>query len=112
MQINDVERGFLFATALVVFDLVLGFAAALLLPPISASAVAGSAAFLEMGVLLVAGGCLMARQPLQNKDRYTEDGSASTTWRIATIGKQLLLSAMILFLYIAILSVATVFSIF
>jgi hypothetical protein len=112
MQATEVERGFLFATALMAFDLVIGFAASVLFPPTIASTVAGGAAFLEVGVLLVTGGCLMSRQPIQNKDRYTEDGSISKAWRIALIGRQLLITALIVFLYTALLAVATLLSLF
>jgi hypothetical protein len=112
MRAEEVERGFLFAIALMAFDLIIGFAASILFPPTIASTIAGGAAFLEVGVLLITGGCLMSRQPIQNKDRYAADGSISNAWRIALIGRQLLITALIVFLYTALLGVATILSLF
>jgi hypothetical protein len=112
MLSKELERGILFSTALMLLNLVVGFFAALIAPSVLASTVATGAAFLELGLLLIIGGCLMSRQPIQNKDRYTEDGSITRQWRIALIGKQMLATAAFLFLYSAILTTATVFSIF
>lgn len=109
---RDLERGFLLATALMILNLVVGFAAAIFAPPTIASGVAGGAAFLEVGVLLIAGGCMMSRQPLENKGRYTEDGNITTAWKIALIGRQMLLAAIILFLYSAVVALAGILSIF
>jgi len=109
---RDLERGLLIATALMILNLVIGLAAAILTPPTLASTVASGGAFLEVGVLLVAGGCMMSRQPLQNKDRYTENGSISTAWRIALIGRQMLLAAIILFLYSALVAIAGILLLF
>ncbi len=109
---QDLERGFFLATALMILNLVVGLAAAIFAPPTIASSVAGGGAFLEVGVLLIGGGCMMARQPLENKDRYTEDGNITTAWKIARIGRQMLLASVILFLYAALVAVAGVLSLF
>ena len=109
---KELERGFLFATALMVLNLVVGFAAATFAPPILASAVAGGGAFLELGILLIVGGCMTARQPLENKDRYSEDGNITTAWRVALIGRRMLVTALVLFLYAAVVALASVLSLF
>jgi predicted phage tail protein len=112
MLMKDLERSLILATSLMALNLVVGFSVAVLAPPILTSTVAGGGAFLEIGLLLIVGGCLMARQPLENKGRYTEDGNISTAWRIALIGRQMLLAAFILFLYAAVLAVAGIVVLF
>jgi len=112
IQIQELERSFLLAIALMALNLVVGFTAAIFAPPTLASTIAGGGAFLEIGLLLIVGGCMMARQPLENKDRYAEDGSVTNAWRIALIGKQMLITAFILFLFAAAVAFAGVLSIF
>ncbi len=46
--------------------------------------------FLEFGIMLVIGGCFMAREPLHEEDRYNEHGEARLAWRVALVGQQLL----------------------
>jgi len=109
---RDLERGLLFATALMALNFAVGFAAATFAPPVLASTVAGGGAFLELGLLLIVGGCMMSRQPLENKGRYNEDGNVTTAWKMALIGRQMLLTALILFLYAAIVALASFLSLF
>ncbi len=51
---------------------------------------------LEFGIFLVLGGCLMARQPLRDEDRYDADGQPVLSWRWAIIGKKLLIASVFL----------------
>jgi hypothetical protein len=95
-----------------ILDLVVGFTVAVLAPPLLTSTVAEAGAFFEVGLLLIVGGCLMARQPLENKGRYTEDGTITSAWRIALIGRQMLLAALILFLYAAIVALGGIVVLF
>jgi heme A synthase len=112
MQTEDLERPFLLAIALIALDLVVGFTTAVFAPPILTSTVAGGGAFLEVGLLLIIGGCMTARQPLENKNRYTEDGRVTSAWRIALIGRQMLLTALILFLFTVVVATAGFLSLF
>lgn len=63
--------------------------------------VASNLLFLEFGGSLVLGGCLMARQPLENEKRYNEQGEAVASWRWALRGRLLLVMAVFLLLYAA-----------
>lgn len=96
---DDLERGLLYATLLMSLNITIGFVATLAtsLPLIAYAA--GTGALIELGLMLIVGGCLMSRQPLQESGRYNEDGTHTSSWRMAIIGRRLLISAVILLLY-------------
>ena len=93
-------------------NLLVGFVSALATQTILISTVAGGGAFLEFGLLLVIGSCLMSKQPIENRDRYTPDGGHTTSWRMALIGRQMLIAALILFLYSVAVSLAAMYFVF
>jgi hypothetical protein len=99
MVAGEIQQSFLLATFLMLLDVVLGVAVSIILQNPMMSNVAAICAFIEIGVLLVVGGCLMARQPLDTEDRYTSDGTPTPGWRIALIGRRLLITAVFLFPY-------------
>lgn len=101
---GEIQQAFLLATFLVLLDLVFGVAVSIIAQAPLVSYVAASGAFIEIGVALVVGGCLMARQPLDTEDRYTSDGTPTSGWRIALIGRRLLITAAILFPYAGFIS--------
>ncbi|MFW9887639.1 MAG: hypothetical protein ACFFER_05615 [Candidatus Thorarchaeota archaeon] len=101
---GEIQQSFILATFLLLFDVVLAVAVSIIAQAPIVSYVAASIAFIEIGVLLVVGGCLMARQPLDTKDRYTSDGTPTYGWRIAVIGRRLLVAAVFLFPYAGLLS--------
>lgn len=104
---HDLERGLLLATCLMSINLVIGFAVTITTQRLQTSAIAGDGGFIEFGVLMIVGGCLMSRQPLHDSGRYTKDGEPTSAWRMARIGKQLLYAGVILFVYVAILSLSS-----
>lgn len=55
----------------------------------------------EFGVMFILGGCLMARQPLKDEDRFDKEGTMVRSWRYTIIGKKLLFSAFLLFIFAA-----------
>lgn len=101
---GEIQQAFLLATFLVLLDLVLGVAVSIIVQAPLISYVFASSAFIEIGVLLVVGGCLMARQPLDTEDRYTSDGTPTSGWRIALIGRRLLIAAVLLFPFAGLIS--------
>ncbi|MFX0108029.1 MAG: hypothetical protein ACFE7R_07085 [Candidatus Hodarchaeota archaeon] len=103
---RDFERGLLVATGLMLIITVVALISAIAIPEILFSQIAAGGGILGMGLLLIVGGCLMARQPMRDEDRFNPDGSASTQWKMALIGRQLLFAALILFLYGMLLSIA------
>ncbi len=93
------------ATVIAVADILVAFIIYLLNPAISVFTTASNFLLLEFGVLLVLGGCLMARQPLKDKDRYDDDGTPTRAWRYAQNGQKILLTSV----FVLVLSIAFVF---
>ncbi|RLI55725.1 MAG: hypothetical protein DRP09_08755 [Candidatus Thorarchaeota archaeon] len=106
---DDLERGVLYGTLLMSIDVMVGFFATLALQAPLISYVTGVGGTIEFGLLLVAGGCLMSRQPLQESGRYNEDGTHTASWRMALIGRRLLFTAVIVLVYLMILGLASLF---
>jgi len=50
---------------------------------------------IEFAVMLMVGGCMMARQPLNDEARYDEDGTPVLAWRAALFGRGLLLTGVL-----------------
>lgn len=69
--------------------------------PFQVFGVASNLLFLEFGGSLVIGGCLMARQPLEDEKRYNEQGEAVASWRWALRGRLVLVMAVFLLVYAA-----------
>ncbi len=103
MWIEDLEKGLMYSAVLMVINLGVGFAATLVLQEPLMYFTASSLAFIELALMLILGGCLMARQPLDNKDRYDSDGNFTKEWKMFRLGRQFLLAAILLFLYMIIL---------
>ena len=106
---TDFERGMIIGTGLMIANLLVGLIATIILATPMTSTIAGGAAFLEMGLLLIIGGCLMSRQPLKDEDRYNEDGSPRPSWKIAIIGRRMIFAGIFLFTYAAIISIISLF---
>ena len=87
MQDGELEQASLIATALMAVNLLVGFVTALITQTILISSVAGGGAILEFGLLLITGACLMSREPLEDKDSFTDDGSYSIVWNMALLGR-------------------------
>ena len=51
----------------------------------------------------------MSRQPLENKDRYNDDGTLTRAWRMALFGQRLLVAALFLLLYLIAVSIAGIY---
>jgi hypothetical protein len=93
-------------------NITIGFFATLVASLPLIAYVAGTGALIELGLMLVAGGCLMSRQPLQESGRYNEDGTATSAWKMAVIGRRLLLGALILLLYSMIIGLVSIYLVF
>ncbi|MCJ7818079.1 MAG: hypothetical protein MUP60_04450 [Candidatus Thorarchaeota archaeon] len=106
---KDLERGMIFATGFMIINLLIGFIATIVLATPMTGSVSAGGAFLEMGILLMIGGCLMSRQPLKDDDRHTEDGSPTSAWKMALIGRQIIFTGFFLFLYAGIITIISIF---
>lgn len=60
--------------------------------------------FLGTGIFLMLGGCLYARQPLDDEMKYKDDGTPTPSWQRALFGVRLMIASVFLFLYGLLLS--------
>jgi hypothetical protein len=88
-----------FASLIAVFDIVLALVGFLANPNVLVLYTASNFLLLEFAILLIMGGCMAAREPLQDEDKYDEDGTPSTGHRMASIGKKMLLTSVFVLLY-------------
>jgi len=105
LWIQDLERGLLLATGIMTINIIIGFIATILSQSLQISMITGTLGFLELGVFLIIGGCLVSRQPLNDLARYKEDGEPTSTWKRTRLGRQLLFAAFVLFLYVGAISI-------
>ena len=99
MLIRDLQRGLLVATLYTTLLVALGLIATLILQAPAFSNTVSAGSFLGSGISLLVGACLMSRQPLRDEDRLKPDGSHTFSWRMALIGKQLMIAALFILLY-------------
>ena len=99
MQASSYFRGLLLAVFIIFVNIAGSLVFWLLNGVYYPSDFVGLIASLEAGVLLVLGGCLASRQPLHDKDSLNPDGTPTRSFRIGTIGKQLLYCALFTFLF-------------
>jgi hypothetical protein len=99
-QLNQmIAEIMIFTSFLIVIDLILTLIISIAAQiPFSIFTVA-SLMIPEFGGMFILGGCLMARQPLKDEERFDEDGNMVRSWRYAILGKKLLYSAFFLFIF-------------
>lgn len=87
------------ATVLAVIDIA-GSLVVLIFNP-SSSIFGNTAAllFIEFASMLVLGGCMMAREPLDDDKKYDKKGSPVSSWRIALMGRRILLGGLFAFVF-------------
>jgi hypothetical protein len=93
-----------FSGALATMDIIIGIPVSAALGTGQVLMVASNLLFFEFGVMLVVGGCLMARQPLKDNKTRDEDGSSPQTLRLHQRGMQILLMAVFTMTFSVLLS--------
>ena len=78
------------ASILAVVDVLVAFLGQLIISEMSVFHTASTLLLFEFAVMLILGGCLMARQPLEDEKRFDADGNPVPAWRMAIIGKKIL----------------------
>lgn len=94
-----VQRGLLIATLLMSLIVVVSLTASVIAQVSLFGYLVGVFSFLGTGLLLILGGCLYARQPLEDEKRHKADGSPAPSWRRAQLGLRLMIASLFLFLY-------------
>lgn len=87
------------SSVIVVVDLLLGFILLFAFAGVSVFLIVSNALTVEFGGMLIVGGCLMARQPLVDEQRYDSSGKPTTAWRHAVVGRQVLVSSVFVLLF-------------
>ena len=95
---REILESLTYSSFLAVIDIAIGFILFLLNNEVSVFYTTANFLILEFGVFLILGGCLLSRQPLEDEKRYNETGEPVTTWKLAMIGKKLLISSVFLIL--------------
>jgi len=96
---RDILESLTLSSILAVFDVLIGLLLFLFNNEVSVFYTAANFLILEFGALLILGGCLMSRQPLEDEKRYDESGQPVTTWKLALIGKKLLITSLFVVLF-------------
>jgi hypothetical protein len=96
---NALKRGFMWGTVLTAFVLVAGLIASLIVQAMVLFYIIGILTFLGSGILLLLGGCLFSRQPLDDEKRHDSDGNPTPVWKRSLLGLHLMTTAIILFFY-------------
>ncbi len=78
------------AAIFAVVDILIAFLTLVVLGDVSVFYIVSNLLFFEFAGMLVVGGCLMARQPLEDDKRYDDDGVPVASWRAALIGRKIL----------------------
>ncbi|MFW9927501.1 MAG: hypothetical protein ACFFDM_12180 [Candidatus Thorarchaeota archaeon] len=112
MWIEDLEKGLMYSAVLMVINLGVGFAVTLVLQEPLMYFIASGLAFIEIALLLILGGCLMARQPLDDRNRYDSDGNFTKEYKMFRLGRQFLLASVLLFLYMIVLGPISLYLVF
>ncbi|MFX0054558.1 MAG: hypothetical protein ACFFAX_06650 [Promethearchaeota archaeon] len=96
---NALKGGLVWGTVLTALILSTGVVASLIAQAMVFFYIAGVLTFLGSGILLLLGGCLFARQPLDDEKRLESDGTPTSVWKRALLGLDLMVAAIFLFLY-------------
>ena len=94
-----IRAGVVLATLIMAIIAVIGLISSLFLQTFIFGYLVGILTFLGTGLLLLLGGCLFSRQPLDNETRYDIDGTPVPSWRRALLGLRLMMTSIFLFLY-------------
>ncbi len=78
------------ASVLAVLDILLALLLLAAFGNVSVFHMASNFLFMEFAGMLIIGGCLMAREPLEDSKRYDDNGNPVMSWRAALKGRKLL----------------------
>lgn len=87
------------SSILVIITVGISFPVIFFIESVSIFGLASNILLLEFGSLLILGGCLMARQPLEEDNRFDSDGVPVASWRWALRGRLLLVMSLFVLLY-------------
>ena len=106
---SNVRKGLLealaYASLILVLDIFVALLSFFVNPAVWVLYSASNFVIVEFAILLIIGGCLAAREPLDDEKKTDEYGKPTESWKAAMLGKKMLVTALILLLYGAVLVV-------
>ena len=100
-RLPELQFSLAIATILVSVDITIAFVVVLFQFSVSAFSIISILLILEFGIMLIAGACLMSRQPLEEAERYDSEGNPVQSWKMALIGRRILISSIFVILFSA-----------
>jgi len=94
-----------YASLILVLDLLVALVSFFVNPTVWVLYSASNFAILEFAILLILGGCLAAREPLDDQKKTDENGKPTKSWKAALLGRKMLATALFLLMYGALLVV-------
>jgi Na+/alanine symporter len=106
LEIQKWANSIFIASTLMALNLAIGLFATIIFQTSSISNLSSIFALLEVGIFLILGSFMFAREPIED-DRLNESKAVNDTrYKIGRIGRLFLLTAVILFVYSIIVSIA------
>lgn len=87
------------ASLLALVDIIIGFISYLINPSFGMLSTTSTFLFIEFALMLIVGGCMMAREPLEDEKKFAPDGNPVVGWRMTLIGRKILLGGAFAFLF-------------
>ncbi len=87
------------AAVLTTVDIAVSFLVLLFDATLSILSIVSTVLFTEFAIMLVIGGCMMAREPLDDDKKYDSEGNPVTAWKMTLIGRKILLGALFVFAF-------------
>ncbi len=100
-RLSEIQFSLAIATILVSVDIGIAFVMLLIYINYSAFYVISTLLILEFGIMLILGALLMSRQPLDEAKRYDDEGNPVQSWKIALIGRSVLMSSLFVLAFAA-----------
>ncbi|TFG12025.1 hypothetical protein EU537_10620 [Candidatus Thorarchaeota archaeon] len=100
-RLSEIQFSLAIATIIVSVDSGIALAVLLVYSGYSAFYVISILLILEFGIMLIVGALLMSRQPLDDTNRYDDEGHPVQSWRAALIGRTVLISSLFVLAFAA-----------
>lgn len=104
LSIQSILKPFIVACMLVLVDLFIVMIIAVLDPTVSLLLTTSAYLFLEFGIMLLLGACLMSRQPLEVNKRFDEDGLPVRSWVWALRGRKVFVISLFILMFAVVFS--------
>lgn len=104
LSIQSILKPFVIACIIVLFNLLLVTIIVFLDPAVSLLLTTSAYLFLEFGIMLILGACLMSRQPLEADKRFDEKGLPVRTWVWAMHGRKVLVASFFVLVFAILIS--------